>query len=458
MARPARVRRAPPGLPWARPRYEVLLLALVAIAALSPAYGVDTQDQSRLCLTQALVHGRVSNDACFSVSRDRAGYGAHLYSDKAPGLSLLEVPAAEAVRLEPVQEWADFTPETRIWAVRVFSAGVAFLVCAFLVGRVSEGIAAGYGAISLVAFALGTLVAPLAAANFDHVPAATLGFGTFLLAWGRRPLAAGLAAGALVLVEYEAALITIAVAAYVALGGLRALGRYAAGVVPGILLLGAYNWAAFDAPWHFSYDYVGQEFAQGQSQGLFGIALPTGHGVHDVFWGSHGLLVNSPILVAAAWGLWLLGRRYGTEAALCAIVALAYVLINCGYYLPYGGVSPGPRFLVAGLPFLAVGLAPAFERVPRLTTLLAVASILATMAVTVVWANDPSFDGTVWSELGRFMVKASRSTLAMSLSDNALGWLGPSRGWGAGIVALAALSAIAFAVPSSVLRLRARAR
>src|SRR5437763_10140125 len=100
-----------------------------------------------------------------------------------------------------------------------------------MVGRVSEGLAPGLGAISLVTFALGTLVAPFAAANFDHVPAAALGFGAFLLAWRGSPLAAGLAAGIGVAVEYEAALIFVVLAAYVARQGPRALSRYFAGAV-----------------------------------------------------------------------------------------------------------------------------------------------------------------------------------------------------------------------------------
>ena len=91
--------RAVTRLPWRRPRYELLLLLLVALAALLPVGPVSPQDQSRLCLTQALVHGNLSNDACLAVSFDRASYGGHLYSDKAPGMSVLELPTSELVRL-----------------------------------------------------------------------------------------------------------------------------------------------------------------------------------------------------------------------------------------------------------------------------------------------------------------------------------------------------------------------
>ena len=33
-------------------------------------------------------------------------------------------------------------------------------------------------------------------------------------------------------------------------------------------------------------------------------------------------------------------------------LGLAYLLYNSGYWLPFGGGTPGPRFLVVTLPFL----------------------------------------------------------------------------------------------------------
>ena len=40
-----------------------------------------------------MLHGRISNDPCFRTSVDRSLYDGHLYADKAPGLSLIELPA-----------------------------------------------------------------------------------------------------------------------------------------------------------------------------------------------------------------------------------------------------------------------------------------------------------------------------------------------------------------------------
>src|SRR5262249_37054907 len=150
----------------------------------------------------------------------RARSGTHLYSDKEPGLALIELPTWLALRpgSDPAH-WPEFS--LRLWGVRVLSVGLCFLVCAFLVGRVGEGLAPGYGGAAMFAFALGTLMAPFAATGFDHVPAAMFAFGSFLLAWHRRALLAGIAAGLAVLTEYEAGIAVLLVGAYIGAHGVR---------------------------------------------------------------------------------------------------------------------------------------------------------------------------------------------------------------------------------------------
>jgi hypothetical protein len=441
-------RHVPPPLPWARPRYELLLLALVAVAALSPIHALAAPDVSRICLTRSLVQLRVSADACLeSVSAlDQATHDGHFFSDKAPGMSVLEIPAVEAVRLPPPTMWPQAS--LRLWAVRLSSSGILFLLCAFLVGRVSEGIAPGFGGWSLVAFALGTLAAPFSAANFDHVPVAALGFGAFLLVWRRRPLLAGLAAGAALACEYEAALPVLIVGAYAMAAGWRPLGRYACGVLPGAALLGAYDWAAFGAPWHASYRYVSNQYASEQASGFFGIGLPRWHAVYDVFIGNEGLVLISPIVVAAGAGLFLLARRFRAEAVVCAAVTGAFLFLNCGYFLPYGGLSPGPRFVIPALPFLALGLGPAFARLPKTTGLSAVLSVVSMTTLTLTWAAGPHYRETVWGELIRVPAQGGSSRLAKSLAANALSRIGPGREGAALLVALSAAAAVGVAAAS----------
>ncbi len=229
----------PASFPWARPRHEVLLLVLVALAMLTIMRPPGAQDTSRMCLTRAIVHGHLSADNCLDPNGDRALFNGHLYSDKPPGISVLAVPAAVAVRLPGPSGWS--RDDVRLWVVRLSTGGIALLVCALLVGRVAEGLAPGWGGAVLVTFAAGSLAGSLAVDNFEEVPAAALAFTFFLLAWRRRPGLAGLVAGATLLVQYQTGLIAAIVGLYVALAGLRALGRYALGAVPGIALLGLYN-------------------------------------------------------------------------------------------------------------------------------------------------------------------------------------------------------------------------
>jgi hypothetical protein len=323
--------------------------------------------------------------------------------------------------------------------------GLALLLCAFLVGRVAEGLVPGTGGPTLVAFALGTEAAALALANFGHVPAAALAFAAFVLAWRRRPLLAGLVAGASVLVEYEAGLIVVVLAGYVLLAGAHALGRYLVGVAPAVLVFGVYNWAAFGSPFHLSYRYVADEFAANQAAGFFGIHAPSWHAIRLVVVGDRGFLFDSPFLLAAAVGLVLLWRSRAAEAAVCTVIVLAFLALNCGYFDPYGGDSPGPRFLTPALPFLALGLPLVLARLRVVAGGLIAASIVASTAIALTWpaaVNAPErYHGTIWRRLAGLLRDGTADPLASWAQKNVLSWVGVGRLGAAAVVLCATLAA-----------------
>ena len=154
---------------------------------------------------------------------------------------------------------------------------------------------------------------------------------------------------------------------------------------------------------------------------------------------SRGLLTLSPVLALGAAGIVLLFRRgRRAEALTIAGVCACYLIYNAGYYLPFGGGAPGPRFMITILPFLACPLGLALKRWPAPTVALAGASIAAWTIVTVTHPLVGYENETViWTRLlskGEF-----QPTIATAL--------GAGRGWGgiwpivlvlAGAVALAA--------------------
>lgn len=447
LIRPTRPRSVLPSpvasFPWRRPARERLLLLLVALAVLTPVYPVSSQDSSRLCLTRALVAGRVSIAPCVGLGIDRARHRGVLYSDKAPGMAMLAVPWAVVIGLPPPAGWR-FLDDPRVWAVRVLTSGLAFILLAFTVGRVAEGLRQGTGGFAAVGMAVGTLLGSLAATTFDQVTASALAFGAFVLAWRRRPGVAGLLGGVAFLVEYEAALAVTVVAVYAAFAGRAGFRRFVAGLIPGMLVLGAYDWAAFGSPLHVSYRYVANGFARAQAGGFFGISLPHWSAIWWVLVGDRGLLVASPVALLAAVGLVALGSRHRREAVVCGVISLAYLLLEFGYFLPYGGVSPGPRFLIPALPFLALGLPDALRRFPKAARGLGLWSVVASTLIRLTW-SQAGIRGYPHALAHDFDQVVSSSThLRDLLPSNALTWVG--LGTIGSAIAVMCISAAAFAV------------
>jgi len=421
-------------------RFELPVLALVALAALPVVNLTGPQDRTRYELTRHVVlyHTLTLEPGLF----DRAVFDGRSYSDKAPGMSFLAVPAYEAERLAGIAkaptDWQD-EGDLSLWLLRLLTSGMLFLVSVFVVGRLAERFVAGTGAVTAAVFGTATLAASLAPTFFEHDAAGALAIAAFalLLRGSRRGILAlaGLCAGIAVLFEYATALAAVCLAVLCAVRYGRRVAWFVLGGVPAALALAAYDRAAFGSPFHLSYRYIVGRLADRQHQGFFGIGLPTLHGLRDVLFVDRGLLVFSPVLVAAAVGLvlmWRRGRR--GEALVAGIVTVAFLVSDAGYFLPYGGGSPGPRFFAAALPFVALGLPFAVARFPRTTLALAAVSVFLTTADSVTWGvrkeTDRWYPGRGFSDL----------------SKTVWVWLGVNRIEGAAIVLVCAFAALAFGI------------
>jgi hypothetical protein len=329
-------------------------------------------------------------------------------------------------------------------------------------------------------------VMTFAAEFFSHVISAGLAFAAFCVLIREREeepdhrlvALAGLLAGLAVTFEFQTGLVGVVLVGYALsrrTDWLRRGASYAAGAVAGALPMLAFNFWAFGNPFKLAYGHAvdfpgasGHDVLGLNSAGFFGITVPRFDSALDLLLAGRGLLVLTPIVVMGIVGV-LLMRRDGHRAEANTILAVAavYFLYNSGYWLPFGGGTPGPRFLIPALPFVAIGFAYAYKRLPALTLGLAIPSALMMVAGTLTypllgkqgtgtwadWLMEGRLEHTVLSAFGvtnawlavapfaaavlTAIVLAVRATPSTSLSDfrfavpAVLGWacvstLGPT--------------------------------
>jgi hypothetical protein len=469
-------------------------LALVAIVLVGVAYATMFQNwsdnqSSHYDLIRALDAGRTTIDNGPYQTKDKAFYKGHFYSARAPGLALYSLPfyelltavnapavARESQALRSEDEMIDF--------VGLWGNVLPGLLLLLLVWRVAERFEPGYGAAAAVIVGLGTMVLPFSTLLFSHVFAAMLGFAAFAVmlrerAGPPRPLllaAAGLLMGYAIASEYPLAFVAVVLGGYLIsradaltarLVALRA-GAYIAGGIVGIVPLLLYNHAAFHSWTHLAYSNIPQ-----QQKGFFGISAPSIPVLGTLLFDSRGLLTLSPVLVLGGVGTWLLYRRGNrAEALTIAAVCVCYLGYNSGYYLPFGGGSMGPRFLITILPFLGFPIALALRRFPGPTLALAGASVAVAVVATithplvgyetetVVWGRlleAGEFQPTIasafgagrgWAAIWPFLLAAGAGIALAALATPRLRLSAAGIGWG--LLALLAWALFAALAPTAL--------
>jgi hypothetical protein len=336
-----------------RPELPLFALILGVYAYFYQAGGWN--QNSRFDLTRAIVErGTVAIDAFHENTGDKAERDGHWYSDKAPGLSWLAVPAYAAVHLVRPRALVAGSYAATVFAVSLPSALAALLL--FRLGRRLDLDAAWSAAIT-VAYALGTLALPYSTLLYGHQLAAALGFSAFaLIEGGHRAILAGALLGAAVCVDYTSVLVAFVVGAYAAARhGRRYVALLVAGATPAALVLAAYHAAAFGHALALPYDYVLQEHRR--TGWFMGVARPDPVVLRELLVGAYrGLFYATPWMAACVPGLVFLyrqGRR--AEAVVCGTVAALFLLLNAGLADWHGGWALGPRYLVPAIPFLTVG-------------------------------------------------------------------------------------------------------
>jgi hypothetical protein len=488
-------------------------IVCVALAAGLVMQASGWAQVSNFALVRALSNGTAKIDPYHWETKDESWYRGHYYSVKSPILPALSLPVFEVLNRGGGRTWAYETAKSArengswrwrptalpadlyghnrirtyhvrgkveastplIWVLGLFGCVLPAALLMLLVRRMGERLEPGYGTAAAVTLGLCTMVLPFSTLYFSHVLAALLGFTAFAVLWrerdraesgsepGNLPLVAlaGLLAGLAFASEYPLALGGAVLGLYAISRGsrLRRGLAYAGGALLGAIPLLAYNLWAFGSITHLSYANAvkvqgisGHAVLGSNQSGFFGVDVPDPKVMLDLLFGAKGLLILTPVLVMGIVGVVLLHRR-GRRAEAWTIggLALAYLVYNSGYWLPYGGGTPGPRFLMPVVPFLALPLALAYRRFPTTTFALAVPSALFMLSATLTFPLIGDDNVGFWAKL----------IDAANFEATFITPLGAGHGWGAiaPVLGLALLAAgLAAAGTRSLARVQDDAR
>ena len=377
-----------------------LAVLLLAVALVPFVQELSAQPAVRVAQTAAMVEEGtvVLDDYDHVIGIDRVERDGHVYGDKAPLQPILAVPAYLAAKAVGAESASVLRVQGNLglWWVALWSTLVPLLaICAIGVRVVRRVVGPERAVAGTLAICGGTLLLAYGTQLYAHVLAGLLGWSCFLVAdrslradaEGGRPLALALGAGALggaaVATEYPLAIVVVVVAAL--LVAHRAWGRlaaYVAGGAPFVALLLGYQWLAYGSPFTVSYS----EKSVHEAEPLV-VGLPHPVRFLEVLLGTRGLLLFSPIVALAAWGLWRLAHRSGGVARRHGIVGLVvfglFLVLQSAWVNPWGGEAPGPRYVIPSLPFLIVGMAEIWDVAPAARRIALRWSVLA-MAMPVI--------------------------------------------------------------------------
>jgi hypothetical protein len=336
----------------------------------------------------------------------------HFHPNKPPGTSFVALPAYWVIF--HVERWFGVNPDhwwpltVNAWLTSVFSVGLVSAIGCVIFFRLARELAGGAllpALLATLSFAFGTTFFPFGTLLFDHNLTAIFLLISFYSLWRVRGqeraaaawlLLAGLGAGLAAITNYIAAAAGMLLGLYALLAtqprrwNWRAALLYSLGVVPPFLLICWYGWRCFGSPFTLNTDFQNPLFKV--TGGLFGMfALPNPYVAGLITISPYrGILFLAPVTLMSLYGLyvWLREKTFAPEARLCLGIFAFFFLVNASFNGYHGGFSAGPRYLVPGLPFLALPLVVAFLRWRKITLTLAAISVIHQTLLTATDAQN----------------------------------------------------------------------
>jgi hypothetical protein len=349
-------------------------------------------------LHAVVMQGTLQIDKYHEPIGDKAFIDGHYYSEKAPAIALLALPAFAAT--VAVQKWMGVDPDTQPgwrWSEWITTAGSVAILAALggvaFFALLQRRLGAGIALVATIALFLGTITWPYATALFAH--AGTIGLLAIVL-WSvlarsastRKTIIGGLCAGLAVAGEYPAIFPCGVLGLYLLVRDYRRALLFAASALPALLVVLINNALSTGSPFTLAYG-SNALFPEISSSNFFGFNLPSGRALRGLLWGEYrGLLFWSPVMLMALPGLVFLWRT-NRILALAIAVATVVTLIQASSFSGWtGGSSLGPRYLTPAIPMLALAAAYGIARFPRTGAALTVISVVI-MATATAIAIDP---------------------------------------------------------------------
>ncbi|MCU6454262.1 hypothetical protein LPN01_09240 [Sphingomonas sp. A2-49] len=376
-------------------RVRIVLFALVWFSCVwFGSWELNANTATRLFAAISLVEdGDATIDEFAPLTIDKAMFDGHVFLDKAPGMTLMALPAVRIADASTGERAATFGAAPagpaferylRLRTRLAVATGPALLtaLAAVLLFDMAQGISgsAAAGLFAALGYALGTPVWGWSTTLLGHAVVADCYAVALWAVWrGTRDpaggtghaLLAGASLGWAVVVEYQAVLAGAAIAIWAVWRAWPRPDRWrliAAACVAGcvaLLPLGIYNVIAFGTP--FRVGYSGVVGWEGMHQGLFGLGVPRLRVLQSILFSFRlGLIWVAPVLALAPLGLWYWARRRKTRdiALAAAVAALIVLLVNAAYVYWDGGNTTGPRFAIPAVAPMALGLAAEWMRSP----------------------------------------------------------------------------------------------
>lgn len=348
--------------------------------------GLGANQNSRLDFLHSLFEsGTFRIDAYQENTNDKAVSNGHYYSDKAPGIAFLSLPAYSvsvgilkllSIEADSSDGWLITSWITTAGTVGLITALGGVAMFAFLCSFVGDRMAF---MTSLVVF-LGSAPFPYATMLYSHaaivglisialwaisdqlfflrlVPGILVSTSSFASSSNiKRYILAGLCCGFAISSEYTAATAAAGVLALALLTDIKHGLLVAFAAIPPLLLIPINNWVCFGSPLAFGYHHLAEAEFQDMNLGFFGVTFPPKPGSMYLilFSPERGLFFWTPFFLMAFLGLKAFLKISFKLFWVALVVIVLHIVCISGYYMPGGGLALGSRHLATILPLLTI--------------------------------------------------------------------------------------------------------